>query len=187
MHSLSSLIHICAVFLPIRTGAILPTYFLHVLSFFLFVRGLSFLLTFYTFCLSSYSYGGYPFFLLSICAVFLPIRTGAILSSYFLYVLSFFLFVRGLSLLLTFHVGCLLRLCCYHRTYTRIYTRIYTRNQIPNLTPKISDLTRSFLSRRSSPSSLTTASAIVCTKSSINSALPTPTTAATVSRKTPGN
>ena len=127
------------------------------LSFFLFVRGLSILLTFYMCCLSSYSYGGYPSYLISIRTVFLSIRTGATPSTYFLYVLSFSLFVRVLRLLLIFYVGCLLRLCCYYRTYTRIHTR----NEIPNLTPKISDLTRSFLPRRSSPSSLTTASTVL--------------------------
>ena len=75
----------------------------------------------------------------------------------FVYILSFFLSVRGLSLLLTLYAGCLLCLYCYYRTYTRIHTR----NETPNLTPKISDLTRSFLPRRSSPSSLTTASTVL--------------------------
>jgi hypothetical protein len=99
-----------AVFLPIRTGAILPTYFLHVLSFFLFVRGLSFLPTFYMCCLSSYSYGGYSFFLLSICAVFLLIRTGAISPTYF---------PRGLStpfMLLSSNL------------YSNIYSNIYSKS-----------------------------------------------------------
>ena len=115
--------------------------FIYMLSFFLFVRGLCLLSTFYIYCLSSYSYGGYTFCLLSIYTVFLPIRTGAIPPTYFLYILSFSLFVWGLCLLLIFYVGCLLRLCCYYRTYTRIHTR----NEIPNLTPKISDLIRLFL------------------------------------------
>jgi hypothetical protein len=84
------LLSIYAVFLPVRTGAILSSYFLYVLSFFLFVRGLSFLLTFYMYCLSFYSYGGYPSYLLSICAIFLLTRTGAIPPAYFL---------RGLSTL----------------------------------------------------------------------------------------
>jgi hypothetical protein len=81
--------------------------FIYMLSFFLFVRGLSLLSTFYICCLSSYSYGGYPSYLLSIYTVFLPIRTGAMPSAYFLYMLSFFLFVRGLSLLPTFYIYCL--------------------------------------------------------------------------------
>jgi hypothetical protein len=100
----SLLFYIYVIFLPIRTGAIPPIYFLYMLSFFLFVRGLSLLPTFYIYCLSSYSYGGYPSYLLSIYTVFLPIRTGAMPSAYFLYMLSFSLFVRGLSLLPTFYI-----------------------------------------------------------------------------------
>jgi hypothetical protein len=99
----------------------------------------------------------YPSYLLSTYTIFLPIRTGAIPPTYFLHILSFFLSVRGLSFLLTFYVGCLFCLYYYYRTYTRIYTR----NETPNLTPKISDLIRLFLPRRSSPSSLTTASTVL--------------------------
>jgi hypothetical protein len=58
----------------------------------------------YIYYLSSYSYGGYPSYLLSTCTVFLSIRTGAIPPTYFLYVLSFSLFVRGLSLPLIFYM-----------------------------------------------------------------------------------
>jgi hypothetical protein len=84
----SLLFCICTIFLPIRTGAIPPTYFLYVLSFSLFVRGLSLplifymylsfslfvrglslLLTFYMYCLSLYSYGGYSSYLFSTWAV----------------------------------------------------------------------------------------------------------------------
>jgi hypothetical protein len=50
-------------------------------------------------------------------------------------------------------------LCRY--CYYRLYTRMHTWNEIPNLTPKISDLIRLFLPRRSSPSSLTTASTVL--------------------------
>lgn len=136
---LSSLLSISATFLSIYTGVI-P------LAFCLSVCGLSILYTIWIISLLFYIY-----------TIFLPICTGAIPPTYFLYILSFFLFVRGLSFLLTFYAGCLFCLYCYYRTYTRIYTR----NEIPNLTPKISDLTRSFLSRRSSPSSLTTASTVL--------------------------
>ena len=64
--------------------------FVYILSFFLSVRGLSLLLTFYIYYLSSYPYGGYPSYLLFIYTVFLPIRIGAVLPTYFL---------RGLSTL----------------------------------------------------------------------------------------
>ena len=70
--------------------------FIYILSLFLSVQGLSLLLTFYIYYLSSYPYGGYPSYLLSTYTIFLPIRTGVVLPTYFLCGLST-LFVLLLS------------------------------------------------------------------------------------------